>query len=126
MTKLKKKKKLTKKEKQELYLRHRAYMKAYQNRWLAERRMTWIKENGPCKHCGTWDNLEVDHINPAKKKYPAAKLWSRRKSFRDRELAKCQVLCKSCHLKKSILESKVRNKKNNKKKTKTKLKKSTA
>jgi 5-methylcytosine-specific restriction endonuclease McrA len=97
-------------------------MKAYQNRWLANRRAEWIKANGPCKHCGTWENLEVDHINPVKKKYEISRIWSRKKSFRERELAKCQVLCKLCHLKKSAEESRIRNKK----KAKASLKKSTS
>jgi hypothetical protein len=34
----------------------------------------------------------------------ASCVWSRRKEVRDKELSKCQVLCKSCHLKKTISE----------------------
>ena len=78
--------------------------KPYQVMWLKARRTEWIKQNGPCKMCGSWDNLEIDHIDPSLKKYDPTTLWSRRKEFREEELAKCQVLCKSCHLQKTKLD----------------------
>jgi 5-methylcytosine-specific restriction endonuclease McrA len=99
MTKAKTKKKLTDKQKKE-------YIKAYQNKWLQNRRSEWIKANGPCKKCRTWDNLEVDHIDPSKKEVRIATIWSRKKEFREAELAKCQVLCKACHFKKTTKENK--------------------
>jgi 5-methylcytosine-specific restriction endonuclease McrA len=80
--------------------------KTYQNQWLRNRRLDWIKENGPCKHCGSWDNLEVDHIDRSKKKWDGNRIWCRKKELRDAELANCQVLCKSCHLKKTKEENK--------------------
>jgi 5-methylcytosine-specific restriction endonuclease McrA len=75
--------------------------KKYQREWLQARRTTWIQENGPCKVCGTWDNLEVDHIDPSEKQIKISTIWSRSQEVRDKELAKCQVLCKSCHLNKT-------------------------
>lgn len=80
--------------------------KPYQVNWLKARRNEWLKANGPCKKCGTWDNLQVDHIDPMLKEYDAGKIWSRTKEFREKELAKCQVLCKSCHFKKTTEENK--------------------
>jgi len=68
---------------------------------MKQRRDEWILANGPCAQCGSWDNLEVDHKNPEEKSYNPALLWSRNKEFRDRELTKCQVLCKDCHLEKT-------------------------
>ena len=39
--------------------------KEYQKRWKAKRRAEWLKENGPCHLCGSWDQLEV-LIHPRK------------------------------------------------------------
>jgi hypothetical protein len=69
-------------------------------------RQEWISNNGPCAHCGTWDNLEIDHINPATKEYIINRIWQRTQEIRDYELAKCQALCNTCHIAKSTLEQK--------------------
>lgn len=91
---------------EEEYAKHRAYMKNYQRQWIKRRRAQWIEENGPCKVCGSWENPEIDHINPEEKELKISTLWSYKKEFRDKELAKCQVLCKSCHFKKTNKEAK--------------------
>jgi len=70
------------------------------------RRTQWIQENGPCVKCGTWDNLEIDHIDPSTKEYKITNIWRRSQQIRDYELAKCQALCNSCHIQKSTLEQK--------------------
>lgn len=69
----------------------------YQLEWITNRRLAWIKDNGPCSLCGSSDRLEVDHVDRSTKSIRPAELWSRRKEVRDAELAKCQVLCYSCH-----------------------------
>jgi hypothetical protein len=79
-------------------------MSSYETNKL--RRKEWIANNGPCAHCGSWDNLEVDHIDPSTKEYRISELWQRTKIIRDYELAKCQALCNSCHIVKSTLEQK--------------------
>jgi len=84
--------------------KRKAYLKEYQRKWMRDRRLDWVLANGPCKHCGSWDSLEVDHIKREDKTMHASCVWSRRKEVRDKELSKCQVLCKSCHLKKTISE----------------------
>ena len=76
----------------------------YQREWIKTRRQEWVEENGPCKHCGTWDKLEVDHIKPDLKSMHTASIWSRTAEVRKKELSNCQVLCKSCHLKKTLAE----------------------
>lgn len=81
------------------------YKKKYQRTWLQIRRTEWIKENGPCKVCGSWENLEIDHIQPSKKQIRIATIWSRKKEVRDKELAKCQVLCKKHHAEKTSKEN---------------------
>ena len=105
-TTVKEKKIKSHEERREIYLKRREYMKAYQNKWLQDRRTEWLQENGPCKQCSSWENLEIDHIDPNQKEYNIATLWSRKKEFREKELAKCQVLCKSCHFKKTNREAK--------------------
>jgi 5-methylcytosine-specific restriction endonuclease McrA len=76
----------------------------------AARRAAWIEANGPCKRCGSTQELEVDHIDPATKdprlKGPrAAAVWAWSEENRAAELAKCQVLCSVCHLKKTVDEA---------------------
>lgn len=75
---------------------------AYQNRHNLERRMMWINENGPCRQCGSFQDLQVDHINRLEK--VSHRIWSWSKARREEELRKCQALCKECHKKKSISE----------------------
>lgn len=76
--------------------RHRAYCLA----WIRKHRNEWLQANGPCRKCGSWERLEVDHIDPTTK--VNHKVWSWKPERRIAELAKCQVLCHTCHLKKSL------------------------
>jgi len=71
----------------------------YQLAWIKARREEWINENGPCKRCGSKENLEVDHKDKSSKGFAVASVWSLAKTNPKRinELAKCQVLCKTCH-----------------------------
>lgn len=61
-------------------------------------RSAWIQQNGPCK-CGSWKDLEIDHINPKDKTIGVNALWVMRPDNPKvvTELAKCQVLCWTCH-----------------------------
>lgn len=85
-------------------IKRKEYQRQYQRNWMRSRRQEWIMTNGPCKYCGVWDNLEVDHINREDKTMQSSSIWSRRKDVRELELSKCQVLCKQCHLKKTLSE----------------------
>lgn len=69
----------------------------YQLAWLKRRRDSWISENGPCAHCGSSEDLEVDHIDKATKSLQPTSVWSLTATKREIELAKCQVLCRTCH-----------------------------
>jgi 5-methylcytosine-specific restriction endonuclease McrA len=80
----------------------RAYLREYQRRWVAKNRAEYMSSAGPCVVCGSDDNLEVDHINPDLK--VDHRIWSWKLDRRLKELEKCQILCKSCHLKKTIAE----------------------
>lgn len=73
--------------------------RAYGRAWIAKRRNAWLQANGPCKRCGSEENLEVDHIDPMAK--VSHRIWSFSAEKREAELAKCQVLCKACHRKKT-------------------------
>jgi hypothetical protein len=71
----------------------------YRRRWCREdvrrKRAAWLQENGPCRLCGSTERLEVDHVDPATK----VRTWALAR--REAELAKCQVLCHTCHLEKT-------------------------
>jgi 5-methylcytosine-specific restriction endonuclease McrA len=71
----------------------------FQREWVARNRRSWLAEHGPCCECGSRKNLQVDHVNPAKK--VDHKVWSWSPARRKKELAKCQVLCGDCHKKKT-------------------------
>jgi 5-methylcytosine-specific restriction endonuclease McrA len=58
-------------------------------------RAEWIEANGPCRHCGSRDDLQIDHVDPAAKSFTIN--FERRLADVYAELAKCQVLCKPCH-----------------------------
>lgn len=61
-----------------------------------------------CKECGAKTDLELDHIDPTlKKRRGDHRLWTWSAARREAEIAKCQVLCKPCHLAKSIAEGSV-------------------
>src|SRR5712672_2171674 len=82
----------------------------YQRQWMIKRRSEWFRENGPCIRCGSWQDLEVDHIDPSTKELHTSALWSMSplNPKRIKELAKCQVLCHNCHLEKTKKEHSVR------------------
>lgn len=73
--------------------------RAYQREWMRKRRETYFKDKS-CAHCGTTKRLELDHIEREGKVTHA--IWSWTQTRRDEELAKCQVLCESCHMVKTI------------------------
>lgn len=81
----------------------RGYLRAYQRDWLAARRDAWLAATGPCFRCGSWERLEIDHVDPAVK--VTAAVWSWAPERRDAELAKCQVLCEDCHRRKTTREA---------------------
>lgn len=63
-----------------------------------ERREKWFQENGPCQFCGSWERLELDHIDPTEKAKPGDHgVWSWSAERRADELKKCRALCHECH-----------------------------
>lgn len=79
--------------------------RAYQNNWMAVKRLAYIEEmGGACVECGSTEKLEIDHIDRTTKTMNPKELWSRREEVIRAELAKCQLLCKGCHQKKTSAE----------------------
>lgn len=79
-------------------------LKRYHKRMaLAHKRL-----GGKCAKCRKTKRLEIDHIDPLTKSFTLAKMWSISKANFNKELAKCQLLCKHHHKKKSLKEFKRR------------------
>ena len=76
--------------------------RAYQRDRQQKLRMEWLEANGPCAHCGGSGPHQVDHKDPLLK--VSHRIWTWSSSRRNAELAKCQVLCTSCHKKKTAKE----------------------
>ena len=68
----------------------------YCRNWMQKRRQEWIGQNGPCKRCGSWEDLEGHHKDPETK--ISHRVWSWTKKKREKELRKCEVLCFKCHV----------------------------
>jgi len=77
---------------------YQRYSKAH----YEERRALWFAENGPCVECGSWERLEVDHIDPEQKVSSGFWLWAEER--REVELSKCRPLCYLCHQKRSVVQ----------------------
>jgi 5-methylcytosine-specific restriction endonuclease McrA len=76
----------------------------YQRIRAANRRAKWLEENGPCEDCGGSEKLEVHHRDPKEK--ISHNVWSWSTSRMLEELAKCSVLCNTCHKKHSAKQRK--------------------
>jgi ribosomal protein S27AE len=59
---------------------------------------------GKCNKCGSAEELEIDHVDRKQKSFEISKIWALAREKFLAELAKCQLLCKSCHRIKSIGE----------------------
>lgn len=73
----------------------------YHREWMAKRRAEYFKDKY-CVQCNSTQNLELDHIDRKTKEHHA--IWSWSQVRREAELAKCQVLCRECHLQKTKKE----------------------
>lgn len=87
------------KEKYNSYMNE--YMKA---RYKKRREEVIIKLGGECKNCHSVDNLELDHIDPKSKFNTIARLSSASEVIFQAEVAKCQLLCRPCHMKKTMVD----------------------
>lgn len=69
--------------------------RSYHAEFIRKRKEKWFAENGPCALCGSDENLEVDHIDPAVKSFSVH--WGMRADLLAIELSKCRALCEKCH-----------------------------
>ena len=76
------------------HIKRREYMRAYQRNWLAARRRRYLSYKR-CGRCGKTETLEIHHVDPEQK--VSHRIWSWSDERRNTELAKCEILCRSCH-----------------------------
>lgn len=85
--------------------KYNEYMRNYMLRRYHERRQQAIAYlGGTCVHCGTAENLELDHIDPKTKTLEIGKMWSVAETRFWAEVEKCQLLCRAAHTDKSIID----------------------
>ena len=79
---------------------NREEMNEYTRKWVTNRKnLLKEKMGGKCVICGATENLQFDHINPLEKSYNISNNYFRKDV--DEEIAKCQLLCSTCHLEKT-------------------------
>lgn len=82
---------------------YNAHMKVYiGQRYHRIRNEAVARLGGKCVQCGSVDDLEFDHIDPMTKVKSFAHIWSYSNDKREAELVKMQLLCKPCHIRKSV------------------------
>ena len=83
--------------------KYNKYQKQYMlNRYYRRQEKAIRQLGGACVTCGTKESLEFDHIDPITKEFTLAKglaTWA--ESRIQKELSKCQLLCKPCHIDKT-------------------------
>lgn len=86
--------------------KYNAYMREYlKKRYRARMTAAHKQLGGKCVRCGTTDDLEIDHVDPATKNYAVGDVIMRISSEKLAvELALCQLLCAPCHAKKSCMD----------------------
>lgn len=73
----------------------------FKNRIRKRRKYLENLLGGKCQDCGSTDNLQFDHIDPASKSFRISEHISKPLEELQREIDKCQLLCRNCHLKKT-------------------------
>ncbi len=86
-------------------LRYKNYMRVYMlSRYHKVRNDIINKLGGRCVSCGTTYKLEVDHVDNTLKTMTVERMCYVSESRRMLELKNCQLLCKNCHIIKSVTE----------------------
>ena len=82
---------------------YNSYMKEYMaKRWKARRKNAIISLGGKCVKCGSENELEFDHSDSTMKSFSISRASSMSEKAFSEELTKCQLLCKICHMEKTI------------------------
>lgn len=79
---------------------HRLYNMRRYNKYIYEAK---INLGGKCNQCGSLENLEFDHIDPATKTFSVSNWLGRTKFDFWEEVKKCQLLCNTCHIAKHAI-----------------------
>jgi 5-methylcytosine-specific restriction endonuclease McrA len=74
--------------------RRKEYNRNYTREYKRKRREKYL-DGKACTWCGSAENLEFHHVNPAEKEDHHIWCWSTERL--ERELAKCIILCRECH-----------------------------
>jgi len=82
-----------------------ARQREYMRNWIHQRRIEWFNANGPCVDCGSWEHLELDHVDASEK--VSHRIWSWSQERREAELVKCVIRCFPCHREKTIRNNEV-------------------
>ena len=85
--------------------KEREYRRVYdlrRYRRLRKRILSFL--GNTCAVCGGIRDLQVDHRNPGLKRFNVSSAWGRPWTEMEKELRKCQLLCRSCHKKKTAKE----------------------
>ena len=73
--------------------------------WKAAKRERYIQYlGGKCIDCGSTEKLEFDHVDPSTMSFRIAGNIGRNDLDLMKEIKKCQLLCKKCHVLKTRLE----------------------
>jgi 5-methylcytosine-specific restriction endonuclease McrA len=76
-----------------------AYQRGYNKAWKQARRARLTEMlGGCCVRCGDMEDLEFDHIDPSTKVFAICAGLSKAWDVLVEEAAKCQLLCKPCHV----------------------------
>ena len=82
---------------------NKEYMRTYMlERYHRRRAEAIIQLGGCCKKCGDKEDLDIDHIDPKTKSFTLSQCGSASEERWQNELKKCQLLCKNCHIKKTL------------------------
>lgn len=60
------------------------------------------KLGGKCVNCASSDDLQFDHVDKNTKTMRTSHLWDYASNVIEKELANCQLLCRPCHIEKSL------------------------
>ena len=94
---------------------YNAYMRVYNKRRYHRLRGELIEQlGGRCVKCGAIDKLELDHINASEKNIDIGKCMLHGSLIIAGEIDKIQLLCATCHDKKSLVDLGYRATKNTK------------
>ena len=77
----------------------------YMRKYMLERYHKRLKESKDkfgniCSKCENTNQLEFDHIDSSTKTFTIVKMWYVSEEKFAKELSKCQLLCKNCHIEK--------------------------